>query len=266
MTDDSDDTVILDRTNWRGLRMLFAKEVRRFSKVWGQTVVAPLVTNSLYFLVFGVALGSRLKEINGVPYIVFVVPGLMTLAMIRNSFLNASSSLFQSKINGTIIDILIAPIGVFEFMVSYVAASVLRGLIVGTMVYLVAVVFVGLELAHPWQLILYAAGLNAGFGCLGIIVALWARKFDHLSVVPSFILTPLIFLGGVFYSVDMLPKPWDSISRFDPMLYFVNGVRFFAIGQSEVDPLTSVLVMLLFLGVAMSMCVLLFRSGYNLRS
>lgn len=217
------------------LRTLFIKEVRRFSKVWLQTVFNPLVTTSLYFLVFGVALGSRLREVDGVPYIEFVVPGLMMLSMINNAFLNTASSLFQSKINGTVVDLLVAPIGAAELLLAYVGAAVLRALIVGVLVYLVAAGFTGFELANPMWTVFFGLAVSAAFAVLGLLSAIWAEKFDQLSVLPNFVLTPLTFLGGVFYSVRMLPAPWDTISRFNPILYMVNGLRHGLLGVSDVN-------------------------------
>ena len=158
------------------LKTLFIKECRRFGKVWMQTVFSPLVTTSLYFLVFGVALGSRLNEVDGVPYIDFVVPGLVMLAIISNSFLNASSSLFQSKINGTIVDILVAPLGAREILAAYLGASLLRGLLVGALVYLVAGLFSGFTVAHIGWVLYFAVGVSLAFGSLGLISALWPRS------------------------------------------------------------------------------------------
>lgn len=216
------------------LKTLFIKEVRRFSKVWMQTVFSPLITTSLYFLVFGVALGSRLREVNGVPYIEFVIPGLVMMGIITNSFLNCSSSLFQGKINGTINDLLIAPIGSGEMLIAYVGAAMLRATIVGVLVYSVACVFTGFRLEHPGWALFFLMGVSATFAQAGILAALWSEKFDHLSIFPNFILTPLAFLGGVFYSVDMLPEPWSTISRFNPILYMVNGLRHGLLGVSDV--------------------------------
>ncbi len=249
-----------------GLRTLFVKEVRRFMKVWLQTVLSPLVTTSLYFLVFGVALGSRLKTVAGVPYIEFVIPGLVMLAMINAAFLNTSSSLFQSKINGTIIDILVAPLGSVEILFAYVAAAVLRALVVGVLVYVVAVFFTGLRVDHLAYTVGFAVAVAAAFAVLGLLVAMWAEKFDHLSVVPNFVLTPLTFLGGVFYSISMLPAPWDTISRVNPILYMVNGLRWGLLGISDVGPwvsLGAVVGMLVFLS---ALALLAISRGYKLRS
>lgn len=248
------------------LRTLFLKEIRRFSKVWLQTVFSPLVTTSLYFLVFGVALGRRLERVEGVPYIEFVVPGLMMLSMINNAFLNTSSSLFQSKINGTIIDLLVAPIGVVELLVAYVGAAVCRAAVVGVLVYLVAVAFTGFDIAHPGWVLFFGAAVSAAFATLGLVTAVWAEKFDHLSVVPNFILIPLTFLGGVFYSVEMLPEPWNTVSRFNPILYMVNGLRHGLIGVSDVHvgwSAAAVTGMLVAVGLLAARMI---ATGYKLRS
>ena len=248
------------------LRTLFLKEVRRFSKVWLQTVLSPLVTTSLYFLVFGVALGSRLREISGVPYIQFVVPGLVMMTMIRDSFLNTSSSLFQSKINGTITDILVAPIGALEMVLAYVGAAMIRALIVGTLVYLVALSFTWFPLHHIGWILFFSIFVTATLALLGMIVALWAQKFDHLAIFPNFVLLPLAFLGGVFYSIDLLPEPWNTVSRLNPLLYMVNGLRYGFLGVADVSPVTSAGVVLVSFFVVLGAASALLRSGYNLRS
>ncbi len=248
------------------LKTLFLKEVRRFSKVWLQTVLSPLVTTSLYFLVFGVALGSRLREISGVPYIQFVVPGLVMMTMIRDSFLNTSSSLFQSKINGTITDILVAPIGAFEMVLAYVGAAMIRAIIVGTLVYLVALSFTWFPLHHIGWTLFFAIFVPATLALLGMIAALWAQKFDHLAIFPNFVLLPLAFLGGVFYSIDLLPEPWNTVSRLNPLLYMVNGLRYGFLGVADVSPVTSAGVVLVSFLMVLGAASALLRSGYNLRS
>jgi len=248
------------------LKTLFLKEVRRFSKVWLQTVLSPLVTTSLYFLVFGVALGSRLREISGVPYIQFVVPGLVMMTMIRDSFLNTSSSLFQSKINGTITDILVAPIGALEMVLAYVGAAMIRAIIVGTLVYLVALSFTWFPLHDIGWTLFFTIFVTATLALLGMIAALWAQKFDHLAIFPNFVLLPLAFLGGVFYSIDLLPEPWNTVSRLNPLLYMVNGLRYGFLGVADVSPVTSAGVVLLSFLVVLGAASALLSSGYNLRS
>ena len=248
------------------LKTLFLKEVRRFSKVWLQTVLSPLVTTSLYFLVFGVALGSRLREISGVPYIQFVVPGLVMMTMVRDAFLNTSSSLFQSKINGTITDILIAPIGAAEMLIAYVGAAMIRAFITGALVLLVALAFTFFPIHDVGWSLFFATFVSATLALSGMIVALWAQKFDHLAIFPNFVLLPLAFLGGVFYSIDLLPEPWHTISLFNPLLYMVNGLRYGFLGVADVSPEASAGVVLISFAVALGVAATLLRSGYNLRS
>ena len=248
------------------LKTLFIKEIRRFSKVWMQTVLSPLVTTSLYFLVFGVALGSRLKEISGVPYIQFVVPGLVMMTMIRDSFLNTSSSLFQSKINGTINDLLVAPIGAAEILLSYVGAAMCRAVITGVLVLVVALFFTWFPLYHLGWTIFFTIFVPATFALLGIVSALWAEKFDHLAIFPNFVLLPLAFLGGVFYSIDLLPEPWNVISRFNPLLYMVNGLRFGFLGVADVSPVASAVVVLISFVVLLVAAGVLLERGYKLRT
>lgn len=248
------------------LRTLFLKEIRRFGKVWLQTVLSPLVTTSLYFLVFGVALGSRLREISGVPYIDFVVPGLVMMTMIRDSFLNTSSSLFQSKINGSIVDLLVAPIGAVEMLLAYVGAAMLRAIIVGSLVYVVALTFTWFPIHHVGWTVFFSLFVTASLALLGMIAALWADKFDHLAIFPNFVLLPLAFLGGVFYSVDLLPEPWQTVSRLNPLLYMINGLRYGFLGVSDVSPLASAAVVLVSFAVLLGITGGLLRIGYNLRS
>jgi ABC-2 type transport system permease protein len=216
-----------------GTTTLLTKEIRRFGKVWLQTILSPLVTTSLYFLVFGVALGSRLRNIDGIPYIEYVVPGLMMLSLISNSFLNSASSLFQSKVNGTSIDLMVAPLGPLEIVFAYVCAAIVRGHAVGLMVWLVATGFVGFRLHDPAWTLAFSLLVSISFGCFGLVVASLALKFDHVAIVPNFVLTPLTFLGGVFYSVHMLPEPWRTVSQLNPVFYMVNGLRYGILGHSD---------------------------------
>ncbi len=247
-------------------RTLFVKEVRRFAKVWIQTVLSPLVTTSLYFLVFGVALGSRLREVQGVPYVRFVVPGLVMLAMVNNAFLNCSSSLFQSKINGTVVDLLVAPLGAAEALLAYVGAALVRATLVGGLVYLVAGLFTTFAVAHPLYTVAFALLTSVAFACLGLVSALWAQKFDQLSIVPNFILTPLTFVGGVFYSIAMLPAPWDTVSRLNPLFYMVSGLRHGLLGRSDADPTTSLMAVALTVLLLVLATAHLLGRGYNLRT
>ena len=200
------------------------------------------------------------------PYIQFVVPGLVMMTMVRDAFLNTSSSLFQSKINGTITDVLVAPIGAFEMLVAYVGAAMLRALVVGLLVYVVALTFTSFPLHHLGWTLFFSLFVTATLALLGLLVALWAQKFDHLAIFPNFVLLPLAFLGGVFYSIDMLPEPWHSVSLLNPLLYMVNGLRYGFLGVADVSPGMSAGVVLVSFAVILGAAAALLRSGYNLRS
>ena len=192
--------------NGIGFRTLLAKETRRFLKVPGQTLAQPVVTTTLYFLVFGYALGGRVREVDGVSYIRFIIPGLVLLTLTQNAFLNTSSSMFIAKMQGTIVDLLIAPLGVADLLAAFLAAAVLRGFLTGGLVWLISGLFAGFSVAHPLWVLLYMLLIATAFAAIGLAVAIWSDKFEQLNVVPTFVLTPLTFLGGVFYSARMLPQ------------------------------------------------------------
>jgi ABC-2 type transport system permease protein len=219
-----------------GARTLFLKETRRFLRVPGQTLAQPVITTSLYFLVFGFALGGRLRELDGVPYIRFIVPGLIMLSIIQNAFLNTASSMFIAKVQGTIVDLLVAPLSVFELLSAFTLAAVLRGVMVGAIVWAVAAVFTGFHVAHPMWVGLFAVLVATTFGLLGLAVAIWSDKFEQLNLVPTFVITPLTFLGGVFYSARMLPSPWSAITWANPVLYMVEGLRYGILGVANASP------------------------------
>lgn len=214
--------------------MLFRKELDRFIKVSGQTIISPVLTTLLWFLVFGYSLGERLQEIRGIPYVDFLVPGLIMMALIMNSFLNSGFSFFISKIHGTVTDLLVSPLSSVQILIAYSAASILRGMLVGVAIWIVAA-SMGASTIHNLSLTLLFMGLTCFvFALLGLIIGILARDFDHVNFIPSFLIMPLTFLGGVFYSIEMLPEPWDSVSMLNPILYMVNGLRYGMTGVSDV--------------------------------
>lgn len=250
--------------SWIGLRTLLDKETRRFLRVPGQTIGQPIVTTSLYFLVFGFALGGRLQELDGVPYARFIVPGLCMLALIQNAFLNTSSSLFVAKLQGTIVDLLLAPLGTRELLLGFVTAAVARGLLVGGIVWLVAALFTGFAVPHPGWALLFSLLVATLFACLGLIAAILSDKFEQLNVVPTFVLMPLTFLGGVFYSVEMLPEPWRSVAQINPVLYMVEGLRYGLVGHGAVPWVGLAFVAALCLA-AVATSAWMLATGYKLR-
>lgn len=220
-----------------GAKTLLKKEVRRFLRVPGQTVLQPLISTTLYFVVFGYTLGGRQADIEGVSYVSYIVPGLVFLGIANNAFLNASSSFFITKIQGTIVDLLVAPLGPAELLIGFVAGAMVRGLLVGMLTWGAALVFTGAHLVHPATTLLFL-GLSAYvFSVLGLVAGIWAEKFEQINFFPTFLMLPLTFLGGVFYSVHALPEPFRTISLFNPVVHMVEGLRAGMLGLDEGSPL-----------------------------
>ncbi len=248
-----------------GLWTLFAKEVRRFMRVPGQTLLSPVVTTVLYFVVFGWSLGGRLREVHGVPYARFIVPGLVALGVVTNAYSNTASSLFVMKLQGTVVDLLVSPLTYGEILAAFLGAAVLRGLVVGGIMWLAAGVFEGFGLAHPLvalALVLLAAIL---FAALGLITAIWATSFEQVNFIPTFFITPLTFLGGVFYSVEMLPPALRRFTLANPIFYMVDGVRFGMLGVSDAPPWTGAALLAALAALAVGAAYAVLRSGYRLR-
>ncbi len=248
-----------------GLRTLFVKEVRRFLRVPGQTLLSPLITTTLYFVVFGYSLGARLREIEGIPYARYIVPGLVTLGVISNAYLNSSSSLFVMKIQGTIVDLLVSPLTHGEMLAGFLGAAVLRGLIVGTVMWAVAGAFSGFELAHPALALGLLFLVAVSFAALGFLAAIWATTFEQVNFFPTFIITPLTFLGGVFYSVAMLPAGLRRFTLANPVFYVVDGVRFGMLGISDAPPAVGTALLATLAAGSLAGAFAMLRSGYKLR-
>ena len=251
--------------NFTGFYTLFAKEILRFRKVWLQTLMAPIVTALLYLLVFGHVLQGRIEVFPGVGYLAFLVPGLVMMSVIQNAFANSSSSLIQSKVSGSLVFMLLAPLSHLEFFAAFVAAAVVRGIAVGLGVYLVAVMFVPVPVAHPWAMVLFAVLGSAMAGTLGVIAGLWAEKFDQLAGFQNFVILPLSFLSGVFYSIRSLPPFWQGASHLNPFFYMIDGFRYGVFGQADARAGLSLLAVggafLLLAAAAVGMI----RRGYKLR-
>jgi ABC-2 type transport system permease protein len=248
-----------------GLRTLFLKEVSRFMRVPGQTLLSPIVTTTLYFLVFGYSLGGRLREVEGVPYARFIVPGLVTLGVVSNAYLNTASSLFVMKIQGTIVDLLVSPLTYGEVLAGFIGAAVLRGMAVGAVMWAVSGVFNGFTLAHPLlalSLLLLAA---TAFAALGFMTAIWASSFEQVNFFPTFLITPLTFLGGVFYSVGMLPAALRRFTLVNPIFYLVDGVRYGVLGISDAAPWAGAALVVTLAAGSVGVAYAMLRSGYKLR-
>jgi ABC-2 type transport system permease protein len=248
-----------------GFRTLLVKETRRFLKVPGQTLAQPVVTTALYFLVFGYALGGRVHELDGFPYIRFIVPGLVMLGLIQNSFLNTASSMFIMKVQGTIVDLLVAPLGTADILSAFVLGGVIRGFAVGGLTWAVAAAFTGFHVAHPLWVLAFAGVVAITFALFGLAVAIFSDKFEQLNLIPTFVITPLTFLGGVFYSARMLPQPWSTLTRLNPILYMVEGLRYGFLGTGP-NPFIGLAITGTFMLGGLALVWWMLASGYKLRS
>jgi ABC-2 type transport system permease protein len=250
----------------RGFYTLFYKEMLRFSKVAWQTLLAPVITALLYLLVFAHVLQDKIKVFDQVDYTVFLIPGLMMMSVIQNAFANSSSSIIQSKVTGNLVFILLTPLSHFEFFSAFVLASVVRGLAVAMGIYVVALFFVDLPVYNLAAIIAFAFIASATLGALGVIAGIWAEKFDQLAAFGNFIIMPLSFLSGVFYSVHSLPAFWQGLSQFNPFFYMIDGFRYGFFGVSDVSPLLSLAVTGGFFLALTTTSLVMLAKGYKLRS
>jgi ABC-2 type transport system permease protein len=257
----------ISRVNWGGLRALYVKEVRRFFKVQTQTIWAPAVTTLLYLIIFTVALGAAKGNVLGAPFVDFLAPGLIAMAMIQNSFANASFSLLVGKIQGTIIDYLMPPLSELELLVAMVGASVTRALLVGFAVWLVMLLWPGVsvEIRHPWAVVVFGLLGASMLALLGVMTSIWAEKFDHAAAVTNFVVAPLALLSGTFYSVDRLSPLFAAISHANPFFYAISGFRYGFIGAADSPVVTGALLLLGVNIVLAISCYALLRSGWKLK-
>lgn len=248
-----------------GFPTLLYKELLRFWKVAFQTVLAPVITAMLYLLIFSHVLEERVQVYPGVSYTTFLVPGLIMMSMLQNAFANSSSSLIQSKITGNIVFVLVAPLSYLEFFTAYMLASVIRGVVVGIGVGLVTIWFTELPLMHPVWLVFFTALSTGILAALGIIAGMWAEKFDQLAAFQNFLIMPLTFLSGVFYSIHSLPDFWQAASHWNPVFYMIDGFRWGFFGLSDIPPATSLLVVAVCFVAISGFTLLLLKRGYKLR-
>lgn len=251
--------------NWQGMYTLFHKELRRFGKVALQTVLAPIMTALLYLLVFSHVLEEHVSVYEDVSYTAFLIPGLIMMSIIQNSFANSSSSLVQSKVTGNIIFVLLTPLSYLEFYLAFLGSSIVRGLTVGLGIFVVASFFVDLPLHNVFWLLIFAIFSSAVLGSLGVIAGIWAEKFDHMAGFQNFIIMPLSFLSGVFYSIHSLPEFWQALSKFNPFFYMIDGFRFGFFGVADVNPYFSLFVVSLIWLVLATLTLLMLNKGYKLR-
>lgn len=253
-------------SGWYNAWILLRREIMRFVGIIGQAVLSPVISTMLYFLVFGVSLGARLDTVSGIPYMDFLTPGLVVMALISNSFINASFSFYLSKIHGTIVDLLVAPMTNLQIICAYSVASVVRGVLTGGIIWAIAGAFGASVGKDPWMTLGFMALVSCVFSLLGLAVAVVSKEFEHVNFVPAFVMGPLTFLGGVFYSVGMLPGVWGKVALWNPFLYMVNGIRLGMTGVSDVSLESSIAVSVGGLLLAFALAALALRWGKNLRS
>jgi ABC-2 type transport system permease protein len=252
-------------SGYSGFSTLFYKELLRFWKVSFQTVLAPVITALLYLTIFGHALRGHVQVYPGVEYTSFLIPGLVMMSVLQNAFANSSSSLIQSKITGNLVFVLLPPLSHYEMFAAYVLAAVARGLCVGFGVFIVTIWFVPLAFTAPLYIIVFAMFGAAILGTLGLIAGIWAEKFDQLAAFQNFLIMPLTFLSGVFYSTHTLPPGWREVSRLNPFFYMIDGFRYGFFGVSDIDPLVSLAIVAGFFVVLAVVAMRMLATGYKLR-
>jgi len=252
--------------NLPAIRAIYTFELARTGRTLFQSIVSPVLTTSLYFVVFGSAMGGRMHEVNGIPYGAFIIPGLMLLTILSESISNASFGIYLPRFTGTIYELLSAPVGVFETLAGYVGAAATKSIILATIILLTARLFVPYTIVHPAWAVLLLLLVTVSFCLFGFILGCWADGFEKLQVVPLMIVSPLTFLGGTFYSIDMLPQPWRTITLFNPIVYIVDSFRWAFFGTADVDIRVSAGLILLFLLICVGIVAWIFRTGWRLRS
>ncbi len=252
--------------NGRGVLAIYLFEMSRFNRTFWQSLVAPVITTSLYFIVFGAAIGSRMGELDGVHYGAFIVPGLIMLSIFTESLNNASFGIYLPRFTGTIYEVLSAPVSPFEMVLGYVGAATTKSMILGCVILATATLFVPLKIMHPGWMVAFLVLTAATFCLFGFILGVWANGFEQLQFVPLLVITPLTFLGGAFYSIDMLPDAWRTFSLFNPVVYLISGFRWSFYGTADVAVGVSLAATLGFLLACLAVVWWIFRTGYRLKN
>ncbi len=252
--------------NIHAMRAIYRFEMARTFRTLFQSIVSPVVSTSLYFVVFGSAIGSRIPEVDGVSYGAFIVPGLVMLALLTQSISNASFGIYFPKFTGTIYELLSAPVSTLEIVVSYVGAAATKSIMLGLIILATAALFVPMKIMHPGFMLMFLVLTAVTFSLLGFIIGIWADGFEKLQFVPTLIVTPLTFLGGSFYSINMLPPFWQTVTLFNPVVYLVSGFRWSFYGVADVNVGVSLAVTGLFLAICLGIVAWMFKTGYRLKN
>ncbi|KVH33397.1 sugar ABC transporter permease [Burkholderia cepacia] len=252
--------------NLHGIRAIYRAEMARTRRTLMQSIIAPVISTSLYFVVFGSAIGSRISDVNGIGYGSFIVPGLVMLSLLSQSISNASFGIYFPRFTGTIYEILSAPVSYWEIVIAYVGAAASKSILLGVIILATAGLFVPLHILHPFWMVLFLVLTAVTFSLFGFVIGIWADSFEKLQLVPLLIITPLTFLGGSFYSVDMLPPAWRVITLFNPIVYLVSGFRWSFYGLADVHVWISLAATGLFLLILLAIVAWMFRTGYKLKN
>jgi len=252
--------------NFQAVKSIYMFEMTRFWRTLWQSIVSPVVSTCLYFVVFGSAIGSRINEIDGITYGAFLVPGLIMLNLLTQSISNASFGIYFPKFTGTIYEIMSAPISFFEIVLGYVGAAATKSMLIGLIILGTASLFVPLQIAHPIWMLFFLIVTAITFSMLGFIIGIWADGFEKLQIVPLLVITPLVFLGGSFYSIDMLPPFWQNVTLLNPVLYLISGFRWSFYENSDVGVGVSVFMIMVFLAICMALIWWIFKTGYKLKA
>jgi ABC-2 type transport system permease protein len=252
--------------NLRAVRAIYTFEMARTGRTLVQSIVSPVLSTALYFVVFGSAIGSRISEVEGVGYGSFIVPGLIMLTIVTQSVANASFGIYFPKFTGTIFELLSAPVSALEAVLGYVGAAATKSVILGLIILATAWLFVPIEIHHPVWMLLFLVLTSLSFSLLGFIIGIWADGFEKLQLVPLLVITPLTFLGGTFYSIDMLPEPWGTVTLFNPVVYLISGFRWSFYGIADVNIGISLAATVAFLAACLAVIWWIFRTGYRLKT
>jgi len=251
--------------NWSAISAIYVFEMTRFFRTLAQSLISPVLSTSLYFVVFGAAIGSRIQEVDGVSYGAFIVPGLIMLTVMTQSISNASFGIYFPKFIGTIYELLSAPVNFLEIVMGYVGAAATKAMFIGVIILITSFFFVDIQIAHPLAMILFLILTCISFALFGFIIGIWAGNFEQLQLVPLLIVTPLVFLGGSFYSISMLPPVWQTISMFNPVVYLISGFRWAFFGLTDVPIATSLFAIAGFTALCLGAVWWIFKSGWRIR-
>ena len=252
--------------NIPAITAIYVYEMKRFFRTLMESFLSPVISTSLYFVVFGAAIGSRIEEVDGVTYGAFIVPGLIMLSVMTQSISNASFGIYFPKFIGTIFELLSAPVNFLEIVIGYVGAAATKSFFIGVVILLTAEFFVDLDIQHPWAMLAFLVLACLSFSLFGFIIGIWAENFQQLQLIPLLVITPLVFLGGSFYSISMLPPVWQTVTLFNPVVYLISGFRWSFFGTADVGIAYSLLAILGFTGICLGIIWFIFKTGYRIKS